>query len=379
MYIHRQVENIIKNSLNKAKIIILYGARQTGKTTMLKKLFPDTVPNTIYLACDQLRVQEQLKPDVLILKQLLGENATVIFDEMQTLHNPGLVLKIIYDHIPGIRAIATGSSSFDLANKLSEPLTGRHEQFQLYPFSCAEIAGAVPPVDLRSAIAENLIFGSYPKIFNAVKAADKIKHLTLLCDDYLYKDLLAFDLIKNSRKIRELLIVLALQTGQEVSYNELGGKLGLNYKTIERYLDLLEKSFVLFRLYGFSRNLRNEISRKVKIYFYDCGVRNTLINNFNPPNIRNDAGALFENYMVSEIFKKNSAAYPRANLYFWRTHAQQEIDLVMEKDGQLTALEFKLSKQGPNFPPESFLKAYPNSRYQLISWENFETVRQILS
>lgn len=379
MYIHRQIENITKNSLNTAKIIVLYGARQTGKTTMLKNLFPESSPNTVYLTCDQSRIQNQLKPDSLVLKQLLGEKATVIFDEMQTLDNPGLILKIIYDHLPGIRAIATGSSSFDLANKVTEPLTGRHEQFQLYPFSFAEIAGAVPPTDLRSAIAEGLIFGSYPKIFNAVKIDDKIKHLNLLCDDYLYKDMLTFDLIKNSHKIRELLISLALQIGQEVSYNELGSKLGLNYKTIERYLDLLEKSFVLFRLYGFSRNLRSEITRKVKIYFYDNGVRNALMNNFNPLEIRDDSGALFENYIISELLKKNSLHPRRANFYFWRTHAQQEIDLIAEKDGQLNAMEFKLSKQGPKSPPESFIKAYPNSHYQLISWENFDSVRQILS
>lgn len=379
MYLHRQLENLIKNSLNTAKIVILYGARQTGKTTLLKNLFPESSLNTIYLACDQLRIQEQLKPDALVLKQLLGENTTVVFDEMQTLSNPGLILKIIYDHLPGIRAIATGSASFDLANKTTEPLTGRHEQFSLYPLSFSEIAMATPAVDLKSIVTENLIYGSYPKIFNIAKSEDKARQLAILSDDYLYRDILTFNLVKNSRKLRELLIAIALQVSGEVSYNELGQRTGLNYKTIEHYLDLLEKSFVIFRLYGFSRNLRNEITRKIKIYFYDNGIRNALINNFNPLEMRSDGGALFENYIISELLKKDSLSAQRANFYFWRTHTQQELDLIMEKDGRLTALEFKLSESKYPAALKPFRKAYPDSKFQLINWNDFESVRQILS
>lgn len=377
MYIHRQIETAIKNSLNTAKIIVLYGARQVGKTTLLKNLFPESA-NTLNLACDQLRVQEQLKPDALALKQLLGEKATVIFDEMQTVPNAGLVLKIIYDHLPNIRAIATGSSSFDLANKLAEPLTGRHERFLLQPFSFLEISKVVPSIDLKSIIKENLIYGSYPEIFNTVKNDDKAKRLTILTDDYLYKDILSFDLVQNSRKVRELLIAVALQLGNEVSYFELGQRTGLNYKTIERYLDLLEKSFVLFRLYGFSRNLRNEINRKVKIYFYDCGIRNALINNFNPLEMRDDSGALFENYIIAELLKKDSLSPRRANFYFWRTHAKQEIDLITEKDGRLTAWEFKSSKPEHFSWPQSFRDGYPESQFQLISRDDFDSIRQVL-
>lgn len=374
MYITRTIEKNLTNSLNRARIIVIYGARQVGKTTMIKTLLPQTT----YIACDQINIQKQLVADASTLKQFLGEKGTFIFDEMQTLENPGLILKIIYDHLPGIKAIATGSSAFDLANKISEPLTGRHEPFWLYPFSFAEISANVSSFELKNACENTLLFGSYPKIFKQIKTEDKIRELTLLTDNYLYKDILTFDLVKNNKKIRELLLAVALQLGNEVSYNELGALLGLNRLTVERYLDLLEKSFVLFRLYGFSRNLRNEITRKVKIYFYDCGVRNALINNFNPLNMRNDAGALFENYMISELFKKNSLSYPRANLYFWRTHAQQEIDLIMEKNGRLSALEFKLSKNKNQGNFGAFAKNYPESEFRQISLDDFGSIRKIL-
>ncbi len=280
--------------------------------------------------------------------------------------------------VPGITAIATGSASFDLANKISEPLTGRHEQLLLYPFSFAEIAATVPPIDLAGTIQECLRYGSYPAVFNTVTDAEKGRQITLLCDAYLYKDLLAFDLVKNSHKLREVLIAIALQVGSEVSYHELGQRAGLNYKTIERYLDLLEKSFVLFRLYGFSRNLRNEINRKVKIYFYDCGVRNALINNFNPLALRADGGALFENYVIAELLKKQSLATRRANLYFWRTHAQQEIDLIIEKDGVLSAVEIKMSSRAGQDLPTAFARAYPGTNYTIVSLNNLESVRQLI-
>ncbi|MBI2444672.1 MAG: ATP-binding protein [Candidatus Magasanikbacteria bacterium] len=376
MYIHRQIEPLIKNSLDSAKIIILYGPRQAGKTTLLNNLYSSG--QAALLACDQLRIQNQLIPDALALKRLLGESGIVIFDEMQTLANPGLILKIIYDHLPGLRVIATGSSTFELAGKVSEPLTGRHRQWLLYPFSFSEIAASVPPVDLPDAIGHCLIYGSYPKVYNLITAAEKTNELALLADNYLYKDILTFDLVKNSHKVRELLIAIALQIGQEVSYHELGQRTKLNYKTIERYLDLLEKSFVLFRLYGFSRNLRNEISRKVKIYFYDCGIRNALINNFNSLEIRSDSGVLFENYAIAEMVKKNSLASPRANLYFWRTHTDGEIDLIKEQDGKISAFEFKLSASARFALPPSFNKAYPDTASKLIAWDDFESVRQLL-
>ncbi|MSU75164.1 MAG: ATP-binding protein [Candidatus Magasanikbacteria bacterium] len=379
MYINRQIESLLKNSLESAKIIVLYGARQVGKTTLLNNLYPEsTVGNITMLACDQQRIQDQLIPDALALQRLFGKSGLVIFDEMQTLTNPGLILKIIYDHLPHIRVIATGSASFDLANKISEPLTGRHLQFQLHPFSFSEIAQSIAPIDLPATMNDCLLYGTYPKIYNLITAEEKTKELSALADNYLYKDILTFDLIKNSHKVRELLIAVALQLGQEVSYHELGQRVKLNYKTIERYLDLLEKSFVLFRLRGFSRNLRNEISRKVKIYFYDCGIRNALINNFNTLVMRSDSGALFENYIISEMIKKNSLSASRANFYFWRTHTDGEIDLIQESGGHIKAFEFKLTKPARYTPPSAFTKAYPAATWQIVSLNDFETIRQLL-
>lgn len=380
MYIHRQIEQNILNTLNKGKIAVVYGARRVGKTTLLKNLFNPLKQKITVLNCDESRVQDQLVPDSLAIKQIIGETGTVIFDEMQYLANPGRILKIIADYLPNIRAIATGSSAFDLANKISEPLTGRHEQFTLYPFSFAEIQSITESVDFTSKIQTCLIYGSYPAVFTSVSQDEKIQNIIQLTENYLYKDILSFDLVKNSHKIRELLLAIALQIGQEVSYHELGQRLGFNYKTVERYIDLLEKSFVLFRLPAFNRNRRNEISRKVKIYFYDCGVRNAIINNFNSLHLRADAGALFENYIIAEMVKKESAFARRANLYFWRTHAQQEIDVVMEKGGTLSAYEMKLSKPTRALTaPASFSASYPNSSYDIISLDNFQGIIKLLS
>ncbi|MBI5229971.1 MAG: ATP-binding protein [Candidatus Magasanikbacteria bacterium] len=380
MYVHRTIEQNILNSLNKGKIAVLYGARRVGKTTLLKNLFNQPKQKITFLNCDESRVQDRLVADSLALTQLIGESGTVIFDEMQYLTNPGHILKIIADYLPNIRAVATGSSTFDLSNKISEPLTGRHEQFTLYPFSFSEIDSASEPIDLAAKIQTNLIFGSYPTVFNSVTQDEKIQTIVQLTENYLYKDILSFDLVKNSHKIRELLLAIALQTGQEVSYHELSQRIGFNYKTVERYIDLLEKSFVLFRLPAFSRNRRNEISRKVKIYFYDCGIRNSLINNFNPLHLRADAGALWENYLVSEVVKKESLGARHFNLYFWRTHTQQEIDLIMEKDGKISAYEIKLSKPKrlPR-PPSSFTESYPNSSYEIISLDDFQSIKKLLS
>jgi predicted AAA+ superfamily ATPase len=379
MYIHRKIEELIKNSLNKGKIIVLYGARQVGKTTLLNNLFLSQNKSIQYINCEELQYKNQLVPDSIKLKQALGEKGMVVFDEMQALSNPGLVLKIIHDQIPSIIAIATGSASFDLANKISEPLTGRHEQFQLYPFLFSEIAASVPPIDLKPNILNCLIYGSYPAVYNSVTTNEKIKIISILTDNYLYKDLLSFELIKNNHKVRELLIAIALQIGNEVSYHGLSKVVGLNYKTIERYLDLLEKSFVLFRLYGFSRNLRNEINKKVKIYFYDCGIRNALINNFNPLNMRDDSGALLENYIIAEKIKQNSNESRHANFYFWRTHNQQEIDLISEKDGVLSAYEIKSTKPIRELKaPDAFIRAYPKSNFEIISLDNFESIKKFL-
>lgn len=369
LYIKRDIEDVVRGYLNKRKVIVIYGARQVGKTTLLRNLFPDK-NDLLYLSCDQFRVKEQIIPDALTLSKVVGGYANIIFDEAQYLDNSGLVLKIIIDNFPKRNIIASGSSSFDLAHKLNEPLTGRHYTFLLFPLSLSEIARYVPSVDVRFHLEQALIFGTYPEVFKLKTSNEKIISLTTLVDDYLYKDILAFNLVKNSRKVRELLIALALQLGNEVSYSELANTIGVDRKTVEYYLDLLEKSFVIFRLYGFSRNLRSEINKKVKIYFYDLGVRNTLINNFNDLSIRTDGGAIFENFVVVEMLKKEANKPQKTNFYFWRTYEHKEIDLITEKNNIITVYEVKLhqSKKVSSFL--AFKKLYPGSITKLITLNN---------
>lgn len=370
IYFQRIITRAIRKQLNRGKVIIVYGARQVGKTTLLKNLFLNN-KNTLYLSCDQLRVREQLIPDSLILKRVIGNKKNIIFDEAQYLDNPGLVLKILIDNYPEKNIIASGSSSFDLAHKLSEPLTGRHSKFILYPLSLLEIFKTVSPIDFQDYFNQSLIFGSYPKITKLTTNNEKIDSLLTLTDSYLYKDVLTFNLVKNSHKVRELLILLALQIGSEVSYSELANNIGIDRKTVEYYLDLLEKSFVIFRLYGFSRNLRSEINRKVKIYFYDLGIRNALINNFNQLNKRSDSGVIFENFIISEMLKKEAGKPQKSNFYFWRTYNQKEIDLITEKNGLITAFEIKIKMpKKVNF--QSFKKVYNQAKTKIITMNNLE-------
>lgn len=368
-YIQRDLESIVRKYLGTGKVIVLYGARQVGKTTLAKNLFWDQ-DRVLYLPCDQLRIKEQLIPDALVLNKILGNYQNIVFDEAQYLDNPGLVLKIVADNFPDKNIIASGSSSFDLAHKLSEPLTGRHYKFLLFPLSLSEISSFVPSTDVKFHLGQALIFGTYPEVFKLTTDDEKILNLRSLADAYLYKDILEFNLVKNNQKVRELLIALALQIGNEVSYTELAGTIGVDRKTVEHYIDLLEKSFVIFRLYGFSRNLRSEINKKVKIYFYDLGIRNTLINNFNDLSMRTDAGAMFENFAVSEMIRKEANKPQKASFYFWRTYEQKEVDLVLEKNGVITAFEIKLHKLKSTSGFLAFKKLYPNSKTKLITLDN---------
>ncbi len=365
-YIKRDLEATLHTYLNKGKVIVLYGARQVGKTTLTQNLFNDK-NNVLYLSCDQSRIQEQIVPDALALSRVITDYKNVIFDEAQYLSDPGLILKIFTDNFPDKNVIASGSSSFDLAHKLTEPLTGRHYKFLLFPLVLSEMAHSVSPIDIKFQLEQALIYGTYPEVFKQKTNEDKILILQTLTDAYLYKDILTFNLVKNSQKVKELLIALALQVGNEVSYSELANTVGIDRKTIEYYIDLLEKSFVIFRLFGFSRNLRSEINRKVKIYFYDTGVRNTLINNFNDLTLRNDGGAIFENFAVAEMVKKEANKPQKANFYFWRTYEQKEIDLISEKNGVITAYEMKLHKPKKINSFTSFQELYPGSKLNIIT------------
>lgn len=375
-YIERDLEPQITEHLKSGKVILLYGPRRVGKTTLVRHLFEKLKISYLYLSCEQETVKSQLIADPLKLKEIIGNFKSIVFDEAQYLENPGLILKVLIDTFPALQIIASGSSSFELAGKIQEPLTGRNLPYYLFPLSYNEIRKLYEPVNLVFYLEQTLRFGSYPETIQYVSNEEKANYLQTLTGDFLYKDILAFDRVKESKKLRDLLVTLSLQLGQEVSYNELANTLSIDRKTIEYYIDLLEKTFVLFRLYGFSRNLRSEINRKVKIYFYDVGVRNALINNFNQLDLRSDVGALFENYVVAEFVKQNQNRAYKSNFYFWRTYTQKEIDLIEEREGRLSAYEIKYHdrKKLPKTTITEFNKAYPDSSITYINKENLGQV-----
>lgn len=375
IYIKRDLEDTIRRNLNRGKIIILYGPRRAGKTTLIKHLFSDT-KTYLYLNCREKRIQQQVIPDSLALKSIIGDSKNIVFDEAQYLEEPGEVFTVAIDTFPDINIIASGSSSFELSGKVQEPSTGRNLPFYLFPLSYNEIARHFPATDMNFYIEQILRFGSYPEVFHYLTIDEKIRYLQTLTDDYLYKDILDFERVKQSKKLRELLVVLSLQIGQEVSYYELSTILSLDRKTVEHFINLLEQTYVLFRLYGFSRNLRSEINRKVKVYFYDLGVRNALINNFNTLNLRSDSGGLFENYFISEMIKQNINRAYKSNFYFWRTYDQKEIDLIEEKEGKLFGYECKYSKKKviSKATLSKFQKAYPGSTITTVSPHNIKNL-----
>jgi len=371
LFLPKLIQPKIENRLFKGKVIVIYGARQVGKTTLVKQIISKYGDKkSLYLNCELLSVQQNLSiPEAEKLKNYIGEHKLVILDEAQKISNIGLILKILVDTYPDIQIIATGSSSFDLAEKVSEPLTGRVDRFILYPFSFKEIEQKYNRFEI-SAKLENIIrFGSYPEIFFLPEKEARFR-LEEISSDYLYKDVLLFEGIKKSSVIVNLLQLLALQLGGEVSYQELAAQLGISRLTVQKYIDLLEQSFVIFTLRAFSRNIRKEISKSVKIYFYDLGIRNSLIQNYNAPKLRNDTGALWENLMIIERMKRNAYRQIFANYYFWRTYNQKEIDFIEERGGKLRAFEFKWNQNKKKIPKE-FLDAYKNSEFKLINKDNF--------
>lgn len=375
LYIKRTLEDTLRQNLNKGKVIILYGPRRGGKTTLIKHLFPDP-KSYLYLNCREKRIQRLIIPDSLALKAIIGTYRNVVLDEAQYLEDPGEILTVAIDTFPHMNIIASGSSSFELSGKIQEPSTGRNLPYYLFPLSYHEIAKHYPATDTDFYVDQSLRFGSYPEIFHYSSSDEKIHYLQVLTDDYLYKDILDFERVKRSKKLRDLLIALSLQLGQEVSYHELANTLSIDRKTVEHFIDLLEQTYVLFRLFGFSRNLRSEINRKVKIYFYDIGVRNALINNFNTLDLRSDCGALFENYFISEMVKQNVNRLHKSNFYFWRTYDQKEIDLIEEREGRLFGYECKYSdKKGVSkAAADKFVKNYPGSTIATISPSKLGTV-----
>ncbi len=366
----RLLKKKLLDSLFKGKTIILYGARQVGKTTLVTELLKEFDDTGRYLNCEILSVEQNLRePEPEKLKSFLGNYKVIVLDEAQNIPNIGKVLKVITDSIKDIQIIATGSSSFELANKTAEPMTGRTDTHKLFPLSTIEIKGKKDWLGVEANLEKLLRFGSYPEIYNLDEETAE-KRLSEIASSYLFKDLLNFEGIKKSNLLKKLVILLALQVGNEVTYNELATKLGVNHLTVQKYIDVLEQSFVLFRLNSFSRNVRKELSKAVKIYFYDVGIRNALINNFNPISLRNDVGALWENFCIAERIKANSYNNRNVNSYFWRTYDQKEIDYIEEHSGKIYGYELKFSEKQKFKIPKEFKENY-NAEVNKIDKTNY--------
>jgi predicted AAA+ superfamily ATPase len=369
--VQRIIENQIRDRLFKRKAILLLGARQTGKTTLLKKIVQSYGGDALWLNADEYDIKERFNnPTSSSLKALIGSKKLVILDEAHQIPDIGIALKLLVDTYPEIQVVASGSSAFELQNKTNEPLTGRKFEFQLFPLSYRELADCNQVMIEQRLLNHRLVFGSYPEVVN--NQGNEVEVLKLLSDSFLYRDLLMLESIKKPEKLVKLLQALAYQIGQEVSYNEIGNLIGLDSKTVEAYVQLLEKSFVVFRLPSFSRNLRNELKASKKIYFYDNGIRNALISSFQLLEGRQDMGALWENYLVSERRKSNSYGMFYGNAYFWRTKEQQEIDYIEEVDGGLRAYEFKWKEKANQRITKTFSRAYPNCETAFVHTGNYD-------
>ena len=367
----RDLQSVIQERCFQGKAIILLGARQVGKTTLLKKIIQEQHVEALYLNCDEPQTVSALTNcNLKELQMIVGANKFVVIDEAQKVNNIGLTLKLIVDNMPDVQVIATGSSAFELRNCLNEPLTGRKYEYQMFPISSKEIYQSSGYLDLKGLLETRLIYGSYPDILNHANDAREL--LRMLTDSYLYKDILATDNLRKPDVLDKLLRALAFQVGCEVSYNELAQTVGTDSKTVERYIELLEKCYIIFRLHGLSRNLRNELKKAKKIYFYDNGVRNAVIQQFAPLELRNDAGALWENFFISERVKRNHYQQNYCNMYFWRTKSQLEIDYIEEQNGQMTVFEMKWNPKKANTSiPEAFLKAYDVKETVIITPDNY--------
>jgi hypothetical protein len=368
--IPREIQNVIKKQLFKGKVIIIYGPRRVGKTTLSKQLL-DKVENSRYINCELLENKTALEiTNSSALKSFIGNYRLVVLDEAQQISNIGRILKIISDTFPEIQIIATGSSSFELGNRLAEPLTGRSREYLLYPFSMTELLNVKDRIEVNADLDGILRFGLYPEVYGKPEN-EAIEELNQISSNYLYKDILQFELIKRPNLLLNLLNALALQIGNEVSLNELSRMLGETVPTIQRYIELLEKVFVIFRLRSYSRNLRKEIAKGQKIYFYDLGIRNALIRNFNPLNLRNDTGGLWENFCIVERMKFNMNQRRFVNSWFWRTYDQKEVDYIEEEGGKIFAFEFKFKPAGKIKLVRDFQETYQDSTFMTVTRENY--------
>ena len=369
--IHRVLENKVLSIIGNGKAILIMGARQVGKSTLLETLFRER-ENVLWLTGDDIDVQELFREITSSrLKNLLGNSKMIIIDEAQRIQDIGLRLKIITDQMKDVQVIATGSSSFELASKLNESLTGRKREFRMFPISFGEMVSHTNLIEELRLIPHRLVYGYYPEVVSHPGNESII--LKELTDSFLYKDVLALENINKPDKIVRLLKALAFQIGSQVSYNEVGQLVGLDSKTVERYVDILEKAYIIFRLDSFSRNLRNELKRSKKIFFWDLGIRNMLIGNLSQVENRSDVGGLWENFAIAERLKRNFYNDSIAQSWFWRTQQQKEIDYIEEENGEMIACEFKWNSNKENTRvPDSFAKTYPNANYRVYTPKNIE-------
>ncbi len=372
---NRTVTNNLKKNFFKGKVIVVVGPRQVGKTTVAEQIitqFNHQNHKTKIFNCDNPTDRELLEnKDLEFLQTLIGTADIVLIDEGQKVKTIGQTLKLLVDHYKTHKQfLVTGSSSFNLLDKTTEPLTGRKRVYHLYPLSLSEIHHDLDITAITKQLPFYLTYGTYPEVITATDLDEKREILNELTTSQLYRDILEFQGVKDATSLRNLLKALALQIGSQVSYTELANLIGIDKNTVERYVDLLEKSFIIFRLPPYATNKRKEIRKLKKIYFYDNGIRNAIIQNFNLPDLRNDVGALWENFLIMERLKKRTYQRIFTNTYFWRTYTQQEIDLVEEKDGQLYGYEFKWGSKTPK-PPKSWLTHYPNANFKVINPNNF--------
>lgn len=369
--IPRLLQKTIESRLFAGKAIIVIGARQVGKSTLFKLILEKQDYKALQLNCDEPEVRDMLSNiNTAELRLLIADNRIVVIDEAQRVENIGMTLKLITDNFPDVQLLVTGSSSFELQDKLNEPLTGRKYEYHLYPISTAELMASNGLLGVKQTLEQRLVYGSYPDILNHVDDAKEL--LMNLAGSYLYKDLLTLESVRRPVLLGKLLTALALQVCSEVSYNELAQTVGTDNKTIEKYIDLLEKCYIVFRLNGFNRNLRTELKKSKKVYFFDNGIRNAILQNFAPLSLRQDAGALWENFIISERIKRNHYLGRYVNSYFWRTTQQQEIDYVEECDGQFSIFEMKWNPRRANTQfPSSFLTAYDVKEKAVVTPENW--------
>ncbi|MBR2773354.1 MAG: ATP-binding protein [Bacteroidales bacterium] len=369
--IKRRLEQLITPRLFKGKAIVLTGPRQVGKTTLLRMMMAETDKKTLFWNCDEPDIRQKLSnPTSTQLQADTAQADLVLIDEAQRVQNIGITLKLLIDNFPEKQIIVTGSSALQLSNSINEPLTGRKYEYNMLPFSSEELIDDHSDTEEKRLLERRMVYGMYPEVVNL--PGDERETLSNLVNSYLYKDVFAFQDVRKPEIIEQLLQALALQMGSEVSFNELSKLLGLNSQTVQRYIDLLEKSYILFHLRSFSRNLRNELKKSRKIYFYDNGVRNAILGDFKPLQLRQDAGALWENFLVSERLKHNSYSLFYGKNYFWRTQQQQEVDYIEDIDGVLHTYEFKWSKAKQPKLTETFAHNYPEHTFTVVNPDNYQ-------